>query len=151
MERILVLSDLSTASEAAFLYARDEAKLRSTSGVHIDIVTVLEPIVPAYVEFEFGLSLVDTAGVTVELKSRAKEKLTALKMKYFESFLAEIHLLELVGTAPKTILEFARANSASMIVMSTHGRSGVERLMLGSVAEKVIRNAPCPVLIVPAT
>jgi nucleotide-binding universal stress UspA family protein len=48
-----------------------------------------------------------------------------------------------------TILEVARSLPADLVVMGTHGLSGFERLMLGSVAEKVLRRAPCPVLTVP--
>ena len=56
-----------------------------------------------------------------------------------------------MGVSPAgPILEHARELPASLIVMGTHGRSGLERLMLGSVAEKVLRKARCPVLTVPA-
>jgi nucleotide-binding universal stress UspA family protein len=61
------------------------------------------------------------------------------------------HLPELVveqGNAADTILTFAARLRADGIVMGTHGRRGYDRLMLGSVAERVMRNAPCPVLIV---
>ena len=47
------------------------------------------------------------------------------------------------------ILEEATASGASLIVMGTHGRSGIEHMLLGSVAEKVLRKAPCPILVVP--
>ena len=47
------------------------------------------------------------------------------------------------------ILESARRLSADLIVMGTHGRLGVQRLLLGSVAEKVLRSSPCPVMVVP--
>jgi nucleotide-binding universal stress UspA family protein len=46
-----------------------------------------------------------------------------------------------------TILEEARAHAASLLALQTHGRRGLARLMLGSVADKVIRGAPIPVLI----
>jgi len=56
-----------------------------------------------------------------------------------------------VGLSPAgPILEHAKTLPASLIVMGTHGRGGFERLMLGSVAEKVLRKADCPVLTVPA-
>jgi nucleotide-binding universal stress UspA family protein len=48
------------------------------------------------------------------------------------------------------ILDYARERNVDLIVMGTHGRSGVERWLLGSTADKVIRKAACPVLIVPA-
>ncbi len=52
------------------------------------------------------------------------------------------------GNAPDTILSFAMKQRVDGIVMGTHGRRGYDRLMLGSVAERVMRNAPCPVLVV---
>jgi len=52
------------------------------------------------------------------------------------------------GMAPDNILTFAKAQSVDLIVMGMHGRRGFDRLMLGSVTERVMRNAPCPVLTV---
>ena len=46
------------------------------------------------------------------------------------------------------IIKYAKENGVDMIVMGTHGRSGLAHMMLGSVAEKVVRKAPCPVLTV---
>jgi nucleotide-binding universal stress UspA family protein len=54
-----------------------------------------------------------------------------------------------VGEASRVILECAAALPADLVVMGTHGRSGFQHLLLGSVAEKVLRKAPCPVLTVP--
>jgi nucleotide-binding universal stress UspA family protein len=52
------------------------------------------------------------------------------------------------GVPSEEIVEIARQEHAEMIVMGTHGRSGLDRILLGSVAERVIRLAPCPVLTV---
>lgn len=57
------------------------------------------------------------------------------------------HRLE-EGDAAKVIIEVAETTPSSMIVMGTHGRTGIGRLVLGSVAEQVLRKAPCPVLTV---
>jgi nucleotide-binding universal stress UspA family protein len=53
------------------------------------------------------------------------------------------------GNPADEILERARSKASDLVVMGTHGRSGFERLLLGSVTEKVLRKAPCPVLTVP--
>lgn len=58
-------------------------------------------------------------------------------------------LLDETMNVPDTILSRARSSSADLIVLGTHGRSGFQRLVLGSVAEKVLRKACCPVLTVP--
>ena len=52
------------------------------------------------------------------------------------------------GDATSKILEFAQENAVGLIVMGTHGRTGVARVVLGSVTETVVRRAPCPVLTV---
>jgi len=54
-----------------------------------------------------------------------------------------------LGMAPDSILSFAQVQKADVIVMGTHGRRGYDRLMLGSVTDRVMRRAPCPVLAVP--
>lgn len=51
------------------------------------------------------------------------------------------------GSAPETIAEVARRERADLVVVGTHGRTGLDRVMLGSVAERVVRVAPCPVLV----
>jgi nucleotide-binding universal stress UspA family protein len=53
------------------------------------------------------------------------------------------------GRVYKAILQYAALQKADLIVMGTHGRTGLEYAFFGSVAERVIRGAPCPVLIVP--
>jgi len=53
------------------------------------------------------------------------------------------------GDPARTIVDQALATAADLVVMGTHGRSGFERLIIGSVAENVVRKAPCPVLLVP--
>jgi nucleotide-binding universal stress UspA family protein len=52
------------------------------------------------------------------------------------------------GNPYEEIIDLANARQADLIVMSTHGRTGPQRLLIGSVAEKVVRTAPCPVLTV---
>lgn len=56
-----------------------------------------------------------------------------------------------VGTPPRKIVEVAEAEKADLIVMATHGRTGLSHLMMGSVAERVVRTAPCPVLTIRPT
>jgi len=61
----------------------------------------------------------------------------------------EMHVL--VGDPYEKLIEIARSLTPDLIVMSTHGRGGVAHLVMGSVAEKVVRHAPCPVLVVRRT
>jgi nucleotide-binding universal stress UspA family protein len=63
-----------------------------------------------------------------------------------------LHRHELVRGQPATaIVNYATQNQIDLVVMPTHGRSGISRLLLGSVTEEVLRHAPCPVLAIRAT
>ena len=59
-----------------------------------------------------------------------------------------VHSAVLFGNAPTGILEYAERESIDLIVMGTHGRGGVAHAIMGSVAEKVVRSAACPVMTV---
>ena len=77
----------------------------------------------------------------------SKEKLQEIAQKHLSGGIRH-EILTRVGDAAKSILETAEKVGAELIVMATHGRSGVRRLVLGSVTEKVVRAAACPVLVV---
>jgi nucleotide-binding universal stress UspA family protein len=77
--------------------------------------------------------------------SAAREALRALTIP---GVAVEPRLLE--GEPASTIVDVARETDCSLIVMGTHGRSGIVRVLLGSVAEDVLRTAPCPVMTVKA-
>lgn len=61
-----------------------------------------------------------------------------------------VQLVTIAGQPAAKILEFASENADDMIVMSTHGLTGLAHFVMGSVAEKVVRQAPCPVLTIKA-
>jgi nucleotide-binding universal stress UspA family protein len=65
-----------------------------------------------------------------------------------EGVRVDYHLAE--GPPAEEILDFAREQKCDLIVMATHGHTGLRRLLMGSVAEKVVRGAPCPVLLISA-
>jgi nucleotide-binding universal stress UspA family protein len=63
--------------------------------------------------------------------------------------LVEVRQVVEFGAPYKNIVEEAASEGVDMIVMATHGRTGVDHFILGSTAEKVVAHAPCPVLVVP--
>jgi universal stress protein A len=63
--------------------------------------------------------------------------------------LVEVRQVVEFGRPYKNIVEEAATEGVDIIVMSTHGRTGIDHVILGSVAEKVVAHAPCPVLVVP--
>jgi nucleotide-binding universal stress UspA family protein len=134
-ETILFPCDFSTSEAAAFEYA---AELAAESGAKLLIVHVQEPS-PIYAEGNFytGIPLPDYDAVA---KMLADMKPARSGVRY------EHRLLE--GEVAKGVADLARREQADLIVMSSHGRSGFGRFLMGSIAEGVMREAPCPVLIV---
>jgi len=131
---ILFATDFSTASDAALPHAEALAK---AAGSKLVIVHVQEPPL-AYGggELYYGLPEPDSAAIAAMLE-RVKPADPGVP---FEQRLA-------MGNPADEIVELARAEQASLIVLGTHGRTGVSRLLMGSVAELVVRRASCPVLV----
>jgi nucleotide-binding universal stress UspA family protein len=139
-KRILYPTDFSPAADAAFAYALETAKRED--GVLI-FLHVIEPTSPFADE------------IAIALKGPAREAAEAAARKQFDGLLARAKaaavpasdLLRFGGPAEE-IVEAAFREFADLIVMGTHGRHGLRRLVLGGVAQRVIATAPCPVLTV---
>jgi nucleotide-binding universal stress UspA family protein len=82
----------------------------------------------------------------------AQEKLHALRQQFLgaPAYASRVDIQVSEGPAAEGILAIAGEKAVDMIVMATHGRTGVRRLMLGSVTEKVLRTTGCPLLVVPS-
>jgi nucleotide-binding universal stress UspA family protein len=97
----------------------------------------------------------DPTTITAKLKSinlgdeQLKERIRKNLPENYERYSVEIDYLVIKGySAHSAILKYLNSNKTDLIIIGTHGRSGVERFLIGSVAEKVVRHAPCPVLTV---
>jgi nucleotide-binding universal stress UspA family protein len=84
---------------------------------------------------------------TVDEESRSEHAEKALKDKLAEPKFEGIHMAITFGDAGQEIAEFAEKLEAGLIVLPSHGRTGLKRLLIGSVAERVVRLAHCPVLV----
>jgi nucleotide-binding universal stress UspA family protein len=137
---VVFATDFSKHSEYVFPLA---CALARDYGARLVLVHVVPRPVVIYGE---GVIPVNPA----EEREVAREKLEGLARAAY-GIEVEQHLTE--GDAAKEILEAAKAVNAEMIVMATHGWTGLMRLLMGSVAEQVLRRAPCPVLTIrtPAT
>jgi len=102
---------------------------------------------PAFVGYGPGPQPVrDQRARDLRAEHRAiQERAAALRAEGIEA----VGLL-IQGIAVEKILAEARASGAGLLVLGSHGRSGLSRLLVGSVSEGVLRHAPCPVLVVPA-
>jgi len=139
--RILVPVDFSERSKLAFAIARETAA-RYDAGV--DLVHVVEEhLHPVFL-------VAGKSSIFQVLPDRKKQALKKMQTLVASTpgpdVPVEIHVLE--GGAGRGILEFAAENCSDLIVIGTHGLTGVKRFVLGSVAERVVRRSPCPVLTV---
>jgi nucleotide-binding universal stress UspA family protein len=135
---ILVPMDFGEVAEAALDYAVAWARL---SGAKIALLHVCE--IP-YVGIPDG-PLVPAADVVDPMLQDAERLLGTIAARYRDQGLQITSLVE-QGIPREAIATVARRLGADLIVMGTHGRRGISRALLGSVAESVVRCAPCPVL-----
>ena len=93
----------------------------------------------------------ETDAFDKNLLERHKQRLDEFLANLAPDVGADLKIRKVVdmGDPYGTILDLAEDEEASLIVMSTHGRSGLPRMMLGSVTERILRGAPCPVLAIP--
>jgi nucleotide-binding universal stress UspA family protein len=139
IQHILVCHDFSETTEPALVYAVSIAeKFRA----RITILHAYER--PAY---SFPESLVEDFEFETKIERAARAALNAVAARAQRSGV-EIGVKLKMGTPWKEIVAVAEETRADLIVMGTHGRRGVARALIGSVAERVVRSAPCPVLTV---
>lgn len=140
-KQILVPTDLGPMSDAALDYAIALAK---PFGATIRLVHVFEP---PTLDLPEGM-ITGTADATGRILKSAEATLeAAIEVRRGAGVTITSSVRE--GKAWRQIIAAARELDDGVIVMATHGRKGLERALLGSVAEKVIRMAPCPVLTIP--
>ncbi len=147
IKTIVVPTDFSEAAAHALEYSLSLAK---TFQAKIVLVHVYEPIV-YYSDAPMGMP--DLVELEQNIRLVAEQTMTTLMEKHVRSRQAEYGSIEvetvLVQGKPFVeIIKTAREKNADLIVLSTHGRSALEHILLGSVTEKVVRKAHCPVLTV---
>jgi nucleotide-binding universal stress UspA family protein len=135
-QTILVPTDMSPRSEAAFEHA---AALADQYGARLLIVHVEEPPLAAYGEghFEYAMPSTDQTEVRKEFEQIRPAKPTVRYQHFW-----------LRGNPVEQITGLAKEENVDLIVLSSHGRTGLIRLVMGSVAEGVMRHAECPVLVI---
>lgn len=139
IKRILVPTDFSDFSKAALAYS--EALARSLKA-EVVLVHVLER--PQ--DVPWWLAEQEYHARRGALEDEARKRLEELDKTHFPS--AEVRRLVRAGSPADEIVEAASEEDADLIVIGTHGRGGLSRVLFGSVAENVMRHADCPVLTV---
>ena len=146
VKNILVPVDFSEYSKVALRYGLELARKLDAA------VTVLHInwIPAAYVGLDVMMPTLPEGGQTIQdyTHAQAQEHLAALVDEVAKPDGPVIHREVRAGDAAKGIIDRAGEDDVDMIVMGTHGRSGLDHWLIGSIAEKVVRSAPCPVLTV---
>ena len=139
LNKILVPIDFSDYSKNALKYAVNFAKLFNAE---ILLIYVVEPVIYPP-DFSMGQIAIPT--VTTEFDDRAKEELNKLAKNEIPQQL-KVSIIIRTGKPFVEIIDTATEADVDLIIIATHGHSGVEHILFGSTAEKVVRKAPCPVL-----
>ena len=143
IKKLLVPVDLTETSE---LVLDQAAALAGKAQASIDVLYGFEvpDVVPVGLrtsETTFGAQ-----SLTALVEKEAQRRLAEFVTRASERGVVIAHTFTEIGSPARTILETARTGHHDLIVMGTHGRTGLSHMVLGSVAEKVVRQAQCPVL-----
>jgi nucleotide-binding universal stress UspA family protein len=143
LKNILIATDFGEASMSALVYARELAR-RFEATLHV--LHVVEDVA-ARLMTASGLPY-DVAGVQADLEAaagtRMSEVVTDADAREIPTRMARVT----AASPARAIVEYAELNSVDLIVVGTHGRGPIEHFFVGSVAERVVRTSPCPVLTV---
>jgi nucleotide-binding universal stress UspA family protein len=136
-DRVLVPTDGSSGMDSVVAHA---ASLASVHGATLDFVYVVNTAAFANLPMETSWE-----GLSSTLRDEGEAALDAAA-EAAGDIPHERHLLE--GGPSREITAYAERSGADLVVMGTHGRGGIDRILLGSVAERVVRSSPVPVLTV---
>jgi len=140
---ILVPHDFSSSANHAVAIARDEAKAHSAKLLLLHVIDLPTSIKPDTV------IVPDENGAPINVKDyavrQAEAHLADLAARVAKDGVTAQTFLRL-GKPEDEIVKFATENKVDLIAMGTHGRTGLEHMLVGSVAERVVRSSPCAVL-----
>jgi nucleotide-binding universal stress UspA family protein len=143
IKNVLVATDFSACSQTALTYGRALAR---QFGAYLHVLHAVEP------SMSDGTNAIGYVGLIPELQTALEDaeraRLEDLVTPDDRRTLHATVSLQTLDTPAHAVVEYARTHAIDLIVIGTHGRHGLAHVVMGSVAEKVIRTAPCPVLTV---
>lgn len=142
IQRILVPLDFSAASRAALEQA---AMLARVFDARLDVLHVWEPA-PAVTPAQLGWMAGDADAFCGRIEGELGERVAQLVAEVAPDLADRIEIAVEAGYVAHTVLEKLESDPYDLVVMGTHGRRGLKHLVLGSVAERLVRSAPCPVM-----
>lgn len=143
LQHLLVPTDLSENSRHAIDAALELTRL---SGGRMTLLHVVEPVVAPVGEPLAGEMLPTTLPDLVERRRVSEDELARLRACYDPAAPLTLQVIEGVGW--NAICETAKEQAADLIVITSHGYTGLKRILLGSTAERIVRHAHCPVLVI---
>jgi nucleotide-binding universal stress UspA family protein len=149
IKRILAPVDMSELSTSGLRHALELAQWQQSEVLIYHVITVEETPFPQGQE-EWVVSQKEHPKFKRILEQRRKSLEVFLRAHLSQAMANANVRQELgIGTPYRAIVDAAVAEAVDLIVMSTHGRTGLAHMLIGSVTERVLRRAPCPVLAVP--
>ncbi len=143
LAQILVATDFSEPADVAVKYGRDLARAYDAT---LHVVHVIEDMLAFYGP-EIGFAL---ANVERNIEAAVQRDLEATLSRHDGDALKVVAKVQRGSNVAHVITEYARTQAIDLIIVGTHGRGAVSRFLMGSVADRVVRSAPCPVLTVRA-
>jgi nucleotide-binding universal stress UspA family protein len=143
LKQILVATDFSGPAEVATNYGRDLARAYDAT---LHVIHVIEDMLAFYGP-DIGFALAD---VERNVEAAVQRDLDATLSRHVDNRVKVVATVRRGSSVAHVITEYARTNAIDLIVVGTHGRGAVSRFLMGSVAERLVRSAPCPVLTVRA-
>lgn len=143
LKHILVPTDFGEAAEAALGYARELARVFHA---RLTVLHVADNVLAGTVGIEGYVGAYPDFQRSIE--EAAKKQLDSILTDEDRRDLGATTVLRTSNSPAMTIVSYARDAGLDLIVMGTHGRGAMAHLLMGSVAERVVRTAPCPVLTV---
>jgi nucleotide-binding universal stress UspA family protein len=141
LKNVLVATDFSEPSVAALSYGREFAR---TFGATLHVLHVADSVYSEYGEFYSGI----VPELQHDLEEGARRQLDALLTDEDRTVLHADAVVFSAASKAAAIVDYANHLAADLVVMGTHGRGAISHLLMGSVAERVVRIASCPVLTV---
>ena len=140
LKNILVATDFGEAADAALAYGRELARTFDSA---LHVLNVADDV---YVRLGGDAYVAVLPDLQKDLEAEAKKQLDALLVDNDPTPLPIKKVVLTSSATAAAIVQYARDRNIDLIIVGTHGRPGLAHLLMGSVAEKVVRTAPCPVL-----
>jgi nucleotide-binding universal stress UspA family protein len=143
LKRILVATDFGEAADSALAYGRELAR---TFGAQLDVLHVADNVFAHAVSADGFVATYPA--IQADIEEAARAELNRIVSGEDRAVLGARTIIRVSATPALAIIDYAREANIDLIVIGTHGRGAMAHLLMGSVAERVVRTAPCPVLTV---